>query len=87
MKNSEISEQLLDGITADDARAVKQRLEAHGLTQKWLLQRLKIDYGIDISFSNLSDLFNYRWSVGKNGRKIIYCAREILERYESVFSK
>lgn len=86
----EISERLLDEITAEDARAVKARLEAAGLSQRWLERRLEEDYGIKfVSRSNLCDLLHGRWAInnGKhnNGRKVIFCAREILERYDSVF--
>lgn len=85
--NVDIPDILLDGITEKDARELKKRLEENCLTQKWLLRRLKRDFGIEISNSNLSDLFNSRWSVGRNGRRVIFCAMEIITRYESVFEK
>lgn len=86
----EISERLLKEITAEDARAVKARLDAHSLSVKWLEARLYDEYGIEFkSRSNLSELLLGRWKISKgrhsNGRKIIFCAREILDRYESVF--
>lgn len=84
--NIDIPERLLSEIGIDDARAVKVRLEAEGLSQMWLAKRLEADYGIKfVSRSNLSDLLNGRWLVGTNARKIIFCSREILDRYESVF--
>ena len=82
----EISERLLDEISADDARALRDRLDAHSLTVTWLKARLADEYGIEFkSRSNLPDLLSGRWLIGNNGRKIIFCAREILDRYESVF--
>lgn len=87
--NIEVSERLLEAITEEDARAVKRRLEAAHLSQTWLLYHLEEIYGIKISTSNISDLLNGRWSISRNkhdhGRKIIFCAKEILGRYESVF--
>ena len=82
----EVSERLLEEITAEDARGVKERLDAHKLTLTWLKARLRERYGIEFkSRSNLPDLLSGRWVLGSNGRKIIYCARRILDRYESVF--
>lgn len=88
-KKVEVSARLLNEITADDARAVKRRLDEHCLSQKWLLRRLRLDYGIELSMSNLCDLFYGRWRISNNkhsnGQRVIFCAREILDRYESVF--
>ena len=82
----EVSDRLLEEITAEDARGVKERLDAHGLSAKWLSARLKDEYGINFkSRSNLCDLLHGRWLAGTNGRRVIFCAREILDRYESVF--
>ena len=85
-----IPERLLESISSDDARLIKERIEAHSLTITWLKARLYEEYGIEFkSRSNLSDLLAGRWPINKgkhnNGRKIIFCAREILDRYESIF--
>ena len=82
----EISDRLLEEITVKDARGVKERLDAHKLTLTWLKARLREEYGIEFkSRSNLPDLLSGRWALGINGRKIIYCACRILDRYETVF--
>ena len=86
-----IPERLLSEITAEDAQNVKRRLDAHSLSITWLKARLEEEYGIEFkSRSNLPDLLAGRWSISNNkhnnGRKIIFCAREILDRYESIFS-
>ncbi len=88
--NVVISERLLEKITVEDASAVKARLDAHSLSIVWLKARLEEEYGIEFkSRSNLSDLLAGRWAIGnnkhRNGRKVIFCAREILDKYESVF--
>lgn len=85
-----ISERLLDGITLEDATEIRERLEAHSLSLKWLEVKLYEEYGIEFkSRSNLSDLLAGRWAIGnnkhRNGQKVIFCAREILDKYESVF--
>ena len=82
----EVSERLLEEITVEDARNVKERLDAHNLTLTWLKARLEEEYGIEFkSRSNLPDLLSGRWVLGSNGRKIVFAAREILDRYESIF--
>ena len=82
----EVSDRLLEEITVEDARNVKERIDTHNLTLTWLKARLRERYGIEFkSRSNLSALLSGRWVLGSNGRKIVFAAREILDRYESVF--
>ena len=73
--------------TVEDAKSIKSALERQRLTQKWLLYRLDVDYGVQISASELSELFDGKRPIGKKTSLVIRCAEQIIKEYEDFYRK
>lgn len=83
MKKYNIPDELLDGISEADAKAIYKKLINHCLTQKWLMFRLNKDYGIKIRKSQFSELIAGKRPIGRQMQLAIYLSRKIIEQYEA----
>lgn len=87
MKKRSIPKEFIDAIGVENAKAVKKALDRHCLSQKWLIFRLDQEWGIKLKPSELSELLNGIRPMGPVTQRAIWCAEQVVARYESFYNK